>query len=142
MSREACNGWGTTFITVNPDGEVLPCQSAKVIPDLEFPNVRDHDLGEIWRNPDLFNRFRGTDWMIEPCASCPEKEIDLGGCRCQAFLLTGKATNADPVCSLSPHHENVTKATAAAQGPVNPENTRQLLFRNTANAKKLALDNS
>lgn len=135
--KKCSNGWGTTFMTVNPEGEVLPCQAAKVIPGLEFPNVRDHDLKEIWNSSDLFNRFRGTDWMTEPCKSCPEKEIDLGGCRCQALMLTGDATNADPVCSLSPHHDEVLRITAKAQRPYEEEDTQKLVFRNPGNSKKI-----
>ena len=52
--------------------------------------------------------------MKEPCRSCPERSRDFGGCRCQAYLLTGDAANADPVCELSPHHQLVTAAVAAA----------------------------
>ena len=140
--KKCSNGWGTTFMTVNPDGEVLPCQAAKVIPGLEFPNVRDHELKEIWENSDLFNRFRGTQLMKEPCASCPEKEIDLGGCRCQALMLTGDATNADPVCSLSPHHDEILRITEKAQRPFREDETRQLIFRNPGNSKKIQKEKS
>ena len=135
--KKCSNGWGSTFMTVNPEGEVLPCQAAKVIPGLEFPNVRDHELTDIWHKSDLFNRFRGTDWMTEPCKSCPEKEIDLGGCRCQALMLTGDATNADPVCSLSPHHDEVLRITENAQRPIQEEDIRELVFRNPGNSKKI-----
>ena len=135
--KKCSNGWGSTFMTVNPEGEVLPCQAAKVIPGLEFPNVRDHELADIWHKSDLFNRFRGTDWMTEPCKSCPEKEIDLGGCRCQALMLTGDATNADPVCSLSPHHDEVLRITKKAQRPYQEEDIRELVFRNPGNSKKI-----
>ena len=135
--KKCSNGWGSTFMTVNPEGEVLPCQAAKVIPGLEFPNVRDHELTDIWHKSDLFNRFRGTDWMTEPCKSCPEKEIDLGGCRCQALMLTGDATNADPVCSLSPHHDEVLRITEKAQRPIQEEDIRELVFRNPGNSKKI-----
>lgn len=140
--KKCSNGWGTTFMTVNPEGEVLPCQAAKVIPGLEFPNVRDNDLSDIWHKSDLFNRFRGTDWMTEPCKSCPEKEIDLGGCRCQALMLTGDATNADPVCSLSPHHDEVLRITAKAQRPYEEEETQKLVFRNSGNSKKIRAEKS
>ena len=137
--KKCSNGWGTTFITVTPEGDVLPCQSARVIEALKFPNVREGSLEDIWRHSDLFQRFRGTDWMQEPCASCPEKEIDLGGCRCQAFLLTGDAYATDPVCELSPQHDRVNDAIAAAQGQAGAgEEAVPLLFRNTANARKLA----
>ncbi|MES2624702.1 MAG: pyrroloquinoline quinone biosynthesis protein PqqE [Pseudomonadota bacterium] len=140
--KKCSNGWGTTFITVNPDGDVLPCQTAKIIKGLEFPNIRDHSLSDIWLNSSLFNRFRGTAWMQEPCASCPEQHLDLGGCRCQAFMLTGDAASTDPVCSLSPLHHKVTDVTAAAntreQHAEERQQVRPLLFRNTANARRLA----
>lgn len=140
--KKCSNGWGSTFMTVNPEGEVLPCQAAKVIPGLEFPNVRDHELTDIWHKSDLFNRFRGTDWMTEPCKSCPEKEIDLGGCRCQALMLTGDATNADPVCSLSPHHDEVLRITQKAQRPYQEEDIRELVFRNPGNSKTIRAEKS
>src|SRR5690606_20949440 len=135
--KKCSNGWGTTFITVNPDGDVLPCQSAKIIKGLEFPNIREHSLAEIWKESPLFNRFRGTDWMQEPCRSCPEKEIDLGGCRCQAFMLTGDAEATDPVCSLAALHHKVTDLTDAANREELRTQEQPLLFRNTANAKRL-----
>lgn len=135
--KKCSNGWGTTFITVTPEGDVLPCQSARVIPDFEFPNVRDHRLDEIWHRSDLFNRFRGTAWMKEPCVGCPEREEDLGGCRCQAFMLTGDAYATDPVCSLSPDHHLVTEAVERADQERQPaDRARPLLFRNTRNAQQ------
>ena len=133
--KRCSNGWGTTFLTVTPEGNVLPCQSAHVIPGLDIPNVREHSLGEIWHDSQLFNRFRGTDWMKEPCRSCPEREIDLGGCRCQAFLLTGDERAADPVCSLSPDHHLIEEAVQQAQ--VSETESRPLLFRNPRNARKI-----
>ena len=129
-------GWGTTFITVTPEGDVLPCQSAKIIKGLEFPNVKNDSLTNIWRKADLFNRFRGTDWMQEPCVSCPEKEKDLGGCRCQAFMLTGDAYATDPICDRSPQHDIIEKAIKSAQ--VDHEESQPLLFRNTRNSKKIS----
>lgn len=135
--KKCSNGWGTTFITVTPEGEVLPCQSARIIPGFEFPNVRDYPLDEIWHRSDLFTRFRGTSWMKEPCASCSEREEDLGGCRCQAFMLTGDAYATDPVCSKSPHHHLITEAVERADRIPQPDNTtRPLLFRNTRNARQ------
>ena len=105
MRPKPClNGWGHRYLTVNPIGDVLPCPTASsAIPDLRFENVRTHNLDWIWRESESFNRFRGTEWMPEPCRSCPQKEIDFGGCRCQAALLTGNAANTDPVCELSPN---------------------------------------
>jgi PqqA peptide cyclase len=100
--KPCLNGWGRRYLTVNPIGDVLPCPTASsAIPDLRFENVRTRDLDWIWRESESFNRFRGTEWMPEPCRSCPQKEIDFGGCRCQAALLTGNAANTDPVCELS-----------------------------------------
>ncbi|MEX2367312.1 MAG: pyrroloquinoline quinone biosynthesis protein PqqE [Pseudohongiellaceae bacterium] len=135
--KKCSNGWGTTFITVTPEGDVLPCQSAKVISGLAFPNVKEQSLADIWQHSDLFERFRGTSWMQEPCVSCPEKEIDLGGCRCQAFLLTGDAASADPVCSKSPQYYKIIQAREAAQQTDSSEPVQALVFRNTANAKKI-----
>ena len=106
--KPCLNGWGQRYLTVNPIGDVLPCPTASsAIPDLRFENVRARSLDWIWRESESFNRFRGTEWMPEPCRSCPQKEIDFGGCRCQAALLTGNAANTDPVCTLSPNRARV-----------------------------------
>jgi pyrroloquinoline quinone biosynthesis protein E len=108
---KAClHGWGRVFLTVAPDGAVLPCQTAREIPGLEFPNVREASLEDIWFHAPVFQRFRGTDWMPEPCRSCERREIDFGGCRCQAFLLAGDPAATDPVCHLSPLHPVVRQA--------------------------------
>jgi pyrroloquinoline quinone biosynthesis protein E len=102
--KPCLNGWGQRYLTVNPIGDVLPCPTASsAIPGLRFENVRSRDLDWIWRESVSFNRFRGTEWMPEPCRSCPQKEIDFGGCRCQAALLTGNAADTDPVCEFSPN---------------------------------------
>ncbi len=112
---KACmKGWGNIHLTIGPDGAALPCQEARVIKGLEFPNVREHDLGWIWHESPVFKKFRGEEWMREPCRSCDERGHDYGGCRCQAFLLTGDAANTDPVCSRSPHHHIVEEAVMAA----------------------------
>jgi pyrroloquinoline quinone biosynthesis protein E len=106
--KPCLNGWGQRYLTVNPVGDVLPCPTASsAIPDLRFENVRERALDWIWRESESFNRFRGTEWMPEPCQSCPQKEVDFGGCRCQAALLTGNAANTDPVCELSPNRAGV-----------------------------------
>jgi pyrroloquinoline quinone biosynthesis protein E len=105
--KPCMNGWGQRHLTVNPVGDVLPCPTAGVISGLQFENVRRRSLRWIWEESEAFNRFRGTRWMREPCRSCPEREKDFGGCRCQAALLTGDAANTDPACGLSPHHEAV-----------------------------------
>lgn len=108
--KPCMGGWGSQSLLVNPTGDVLPCHAAHGIPGLHFENVRDKPLRAIWLDSTSFNKFRGTDWMREPCRSCERKEVDFGGCRCQALLLTGDAANADPVCHLSPHHQIVAAA--------------------------------
>jgi pyrroloquinoline quinone biosynthesis protein E len=105
--KPCVGGWGRRSLNVTPAGRVLPCHAAEVIPGLEFWNVRERSLADIWRQSPAFNAFRGDDWMQEPCRSCTLKDKDFGGCRCQAFLLTGDARNADPVCQFSHHHERV-----------------------------------
>ncbi len=132
---KACmNGWGSLFLTIAPDGAALPCHEARQLPGLEFPNVREHSIEWIWNDSPAFNRFRGFDWMKEPCRSCPEREKDFGGCRCQAYMLTGDPTNADPVCSLSPHHDRILKA-IEHPGP----GGAPLVFRNPRNSKAISL---
>jgi PqqA peptide cyclase len=102
---KACmGGWGRQLLLIDPAGRALPCHAAGVIPGLEFDNVRDRSLEWIWANSDAFRRFRGEEWMPEPCRSCDRRMEDFGGCRCQAFLLTGDATTTDPVCELAPMH--------------------------------------
>jgi len=111
---KACvGGWGRQSLSVTPSGKVLPCHAAETLPGLEFWNVREHTLSDIWENSPAFRAFRGTDWMQEPCASCPRREKDFGGCRCQAFALTGDARAADPVCHLSPHNALVAELAAS-----------------------------
>jgi PqqA peptide cyclase len=117
---KACmSGLGSVFLAITPDGTALPCHAARMLPGLELPNVRSSGVREIWYDSQAFNRFRGERWMKEPCVSCPERSKDFGGCRCQAYLLTGDADNADPVCDLSPHHHLVTEAVARAEAAVN-----------------------
>src|SRR5690606_12559910 len=127
---KACmNGLGSIFLTVAPDGTALPCQSARILPGIEFPNIKDTNLREIWYDSDAFNRFRGYGWMKEPCRSCPERTRDFGGCRCQAYLLTGDPANADPVCELSPHHGLVTAAVERAERAARAGVEHPLVFR-------------
>jgi PqqA peptide cyclase len=102
--KPCMGGWGRRSLNVSPSGKVLPCHAAETIPGLEFWSVREHSLADIWHSSPAFNAFRGTDWMKEPCASCPRRVKDFGGCRCQAVALTGDARATDPVCHLSPHH--------------------------------------
>ena len=112
LPKPCVGGWGRRSLNVTPAGRVLPCHAAEVIPGLEFWNVREHSLAEIWRASPAFAAFRGEDWMQEPCKSCDRREQDFGGCRCQAFLIAGNARAADPVCHLSPHHALVEELAA------------------------------
>jgi pyrroloquinoline quinone biosynthesis protein E len=137
---KACmNGWGSVFITVTADGTVLPCHEARMLPGITFPNAREANMKWIWYDSPAFNTYRGDEWMKEPCRSCPEKTKDFGGCRCQAYMLTGDARNADPVCDLSPHHHVITEAIAKAhQAQAKPSTTRPILFRDDKNSRALS----
>jgi PqqA peptide cyclase len=131
---KACmSGLGSVFLAIAPDGTAMPCHAARMLPGLTLPNVRAAGIREIWYDSSAFNRFRGDAWMKEPCRSCPEKHKDFGGCRCQAYLLTGDADNADPVCDLSSHHGLVTAAVARAEvavaAAVAPAREHVLVFR-------------
>ena len=112
--KPCMNGWGRMFLTVSPDGRALPCPAAYVIPDLVLPSVRDRSLRCIWYESPAFNRFRGFDWMTDPCRSCPMRFADYGGCRCQAHLVAGNAAATDPVCTYSPDHHLVAAAVEEA----------------------------
>jgi pyrroloquinoline quinone biosynthesis protein E len=105
--KPCMGGWGRRMMLVDPTGKAMPCHAAAVIPTIEFDNVREHPLRWIWEESSAFQMFRGTGWMQDPCKTCPKQEQDFGGCRCQAFLLTGDATAADPVCSISPDRPKV-----------------------------------
>jgi PqqA peptide cyclase len=118
LPKPCVGGWGRRSLNVTPAGRVLPCHAAESIPGLEFWSVRQHSLADIWKNSPAFNAFRGTGWMQEPCRSCARRDIDFGGCRCQAFALTGDARATDPVCHLAPdHHEVAALAAAQQDGP-------------------------
>lgn len=108
--KPCMGGWGRRALVVAPNGNAMPCHAASSIPGMEFANVRDRALEWIWFESPAFNRFRGTDWMSEPCRSCDRAQIDFGGCRCQALLLTNNAAATDPVCHLSPHHDLIVTA--------------------------------
>jgi pyrroloquinoline quinone biosynthesis protein E len=110
-------GWGHVYLVVAPDGLTLPCHGATAIKTLRFDNVRERPLEWIWAESPGFQAFRGDGWMKEPCRSCPRKAIDFGGCRCQAFALTGDATNTDPVCTLSPQRIVIDRAVQEAIEP-------------------------
>ena len=117
LPKPCMGGWGATALVVAPNGDVLPCHAASTIPGLQFANIREHPLEWIWSESDAFAHFRGTDWMQEPCRTCPlgRQEVDWGGCRCQALRLTGDAAATDPVCRFSAHHDRVVAARESAQ---------------------------
>jgi pyrroloquinoline quinone biosynthesis protein E len=112
---KACmGGWGRRLMLINPSGKALPCHAAEVLPGLSFDNVREKTLAWIWQESESFRRFRGEEWMAEPCRSCERRTEDFGGCRCQAFLLAGDASVTDPACSLAPAHGLVESAVGKA----------------------------
>ncbi|MDF2835351.1 MAG: pqqE [Paenibacillus sp.] len=107
--KPCMGGWGEISMTVAPDGKVLPCTAASSIKTLKFESVKERNLQWIWQESAAFNAYRGFDWMAEPCRSCDHRFRDFGGCRCQAYLLTGDSQQADPVCKWSPHHHKITE---------------------------------
>jgi pyrroloquinoline quinone biosynthesis protein E len=119
-------GWGRQFFNISPSGKVLPCHAAESITGMRFDSVRDASLAWIWDHSEAFNRYRGTGWMPEPCRSCDFREVDFGGCRCQAFALTGDAGATDPACALSPLHAK-TFETAEAEAAVRQD---RFVYRN------------
>jgi pyrroloquinoline quinone biosynthesis protein E len=130
---KACmGGWGRRLMLVNPSGKVLPCHAAEVLPGMSFENVREKSLEWIWQESEAFQKFRGEDWMPEPCRSCERRAEDFGGCRCQAFLLASDATVTDPACSLAPSHHLVEQAVreanavATAEQPISGSSLVQL----------------
>lgn len=129
--KPCMGGWGRGVMNVTPSGRVLPCHAAESLPGMTFDNVRDKHLRDIWLQGEAFNKFRGTSWMKEPCKSCPRKEIDFGGCRCQALALTGDAANTDPACSLSPLHQEWAKVAGVESHDTPPE----FVFRRMGGAK-------
>src|SRR3954465_3811681 len=151
LPKPCMGGWGRTTVAIAPNGEARPSQAATTIPGIEFANVRDHSLEWIWDESDAFNRFRGTDWMPEPCRACPlgRQEADVGGsrgpggggggvcggCRCQALRLTGDAAATDPVCRYSPHHDTVVAAREQARNG-------EFVYRTTRPAKRAASSTS
>ncbi|MCG3879440.1 pyrroloquinoline quinone biosynthesis protein PqqE [Psychrobacter sp. Ps6] len=133
--KPCMDGWGKIFLTVAPDGTALPCHAARQMP-IEFPNIRQTPLKDIWYDSDSFNQYRGDEWMPDMCQSCSDKERDYGGCRCQAFMLTGDAKNADPVCGKSPYHYLIEEARINSETPTPFE---ELRFRNPKNSKLLSM---
>jgi PqqA peptide cyclase len=129
---KACmDGWARRFLVVSPDGLALPCHVAHTLPGLVWENVRDRSLETIWNDSPAFNAFRGDGWMPEPCRSCDRRAIDFGGCRCQAFHLTGDAAATDPTCSLSPHHDLIVRARGEVGRPA------ELTYRTASGAAEL-----
>lgn len=135
--KKCMNGWGNVFLTVTPDGTALPCHTARMLPGLDFPNVRDHSVQAIWYESEGFNRYRGTDWMHDSCKTCPDREKDLGGCRCQAWMLAGDPSAPDPVCDKSPAHHLVQEAVARANQP-GALAARPLIFRDPKASRALS----
>lgn len=135
QAKKCVNGWGSTLLTVTPDGTALPCHTARMLPDITFPDLRTNSVRSAWLDSDGFNRYRGTGWMKEPCSSCPDREKDLGGCRCQAYLLAHDAELADPVCPKSPAHQVVLDAVRRAEAGVAP--SRPLVFRDPGTSRQL-----
>ncbi len=118
--KSCMGGWGRQFLNITPAGKVLPCHAAESLNFLNFDNLKEKSLAWIWEHSEAFNRFRGTDWMPEPCQSCDRREIDWGGCRCQAFALTGNADATDPTCEFSPYR-NVLEEPLSKAGSENPD---------------------
>jgi pyrroloquinoline quinone biosynthesis protein E len=135
---KACmNGWGSVFLGIAPDGTALPCHAARSLPGLDLPRVQDASLREIWYGSHAFNAFRGDGWMREPCRSCDEREIDHGGCRCQAYMLTGDAAAADPACAKSAHHGQIERVVTLARRPAREVEAQPLIFRSRDNSLRL-----
>tara|TARA_Y100001937_G_C7110014_1_gene327050 strand:+ start:74 stop:1192 length:1119 start_codon:yes stop_codon:yes gene_type:complete len=135
---KACmSGWGSVFLNLTADGLALPCHEARMLPNLTFPSVREKSIREIWYDSDGFNAYRGESWMVEPCNTCPEREKDFGGCRCQAYLITGDARNADPVCDKSQHHHIIVEQVRESQN--HTSNQKQILFRTDKNSQSMSI---
>jgi PqqA peptide cyclase len=115
--KSCMGGWGRKLMLITPSGEALPCHAAKVIPGLQFANVKDESLADIWRFSDAFQKFRGESWMQDPCKTCDRRTLDFGGCRCQALLLAGDAAATDPVCTLSPNRPKIDAVLTAINSP-------------------------
>ncbi len=142
--KPCMNGWGAIFLTIAPDGTALPCHEAGQLP-IDFPNVKEVSVEEAWKDSPGFNHFRGFEWMKEPCRSCDEKEKDFGGCRCQAFMMTGDAANTDPVCDKSPNHQELLDdveriGKLAEQESEHNVAEKPLVFRNMKNSKKFVAE--
>ncbi|MCC6982733.1 MAG: pyrroloquinoline quinone biosynthesis protein PqqE [Bauldia sp.] len=126
--KKCMGGWGRQFFNISPSGKILPCHAAESITTLRFDSVRDHAIEWIWNESEALNKYRGTSWMPKPCQGCEMAEIDWGGCRCQAFALTGDAGNTDPACELSPRHQEIFQMAKAES----EADERRFLYRNFA----------
>lgn len=133
--KPCMGGWGKGIMNITPQGRVLPCHAAESVPGLEFDNVKDKRLADIWLNGQAFQKYRGTSWMKEPCKTCPRAEIDFGGCRCQAMAFTGDPTNTDPACKFSPHHAAFVAAAESESGVQTPP---PFVYRRLGGAKENA----
>ncbi len=130
---KACmGGWARRFINISPSGKAMPCHAAETLPGFEFPSVQGASLAEIWEASPAFQRFRGVEWMAEPCRTCDRREIDWGGCRCQAFALTGDASRTDPACALSPDHQIMVAAVDGADSPAADLRYRSMTLKASA----------
>ena len=130
--KPCMNGWGRRFLTVNPVGDVLPCPTASEIKGMHFENIRSRSLDWIWSESEAFSRFRGTEWMPDPCRSCEFREVDFGGCRCQAALIAGDATVTDPACSLSPYRHKLVAFVESCQDSQSPAQDPSSAFQPAA----------
>ena len=143
-------GWGSVFMVVAPDGLAMPCHSARMLPGPPLPNLRTTPLRQAWYDSEAFNRYRGQSWMSATCGTCDERHHDLGGCRCQAYLVTGDAAATDPVCPKSPERGRIDamlegaeaeRRNAAAPQPLRfvPGAARAagLVFRSDENSRAL-----
>ncbi|HMN38049.1 MAG TPA: pyrroloquinoline quinone biosynthesis protein PqqE [Hyphomicrobium sp.] len=131
--KPCMGGWGRGVMNITPSGKVLPCHAAETVPGLQFDNVRDRKLADIWLNGQAFQAYRGTSWMKEPCRSCPRAEIDFGGCRCQAMAFTGDPANTDPACKFSPYHEAFVAAAERESAEAEPP---PFIYRRVGGASK------
>jgi PqqA peptide cyclase len=132
---KACmNGWGSVFLAVSPQGVAMPCHAAASLPGLQLPSIKEHSVRDIWYESSAFNQYRGQAWMQEPCRSCPEKDKDFGGCRCQAYQLAGNPAATDPVCSKSPQHEHLVKLVQRKSSPTATQEF-PLVFRQDAQSR-------
>ena len=131
---KACmGGWGRKLMLITPAGDALPCHAAQIIPGLRFENVQNRPLREIWDSSEAFQKFRGEDWMLQPCRTCDRRAQDFGGCRCQAFLISGNAAAADPVCSLTTHRQIVDDIILLANAPPDAADTAKPVWRYRTN---------